>query len=90
MFLPIDIKIEVGEFVTGYSMPYIDQHGMGQVDFIRGPVEEFNERLGLIKIETYPERIPMHRIEFFTFGGIQINNEEFDFDRMWEENHKFI
>jgi hypothetical protein len=83
MFIPIDIKIQVGEFVGGYSKKYKDQHGNIQMYFIRGILEKVDEAKKLVKIEKYPEMLEIFRIEWFTFGGIRMSNTDFRPNLVW-------
>ena len=83
MFLPIDIKIEVGEIVGGYSLPYKDQHGLTQMDFVKGLVEKIDEKNKKVKVAKYPEMLEETRIEWFTFGGVAVPNKRFNQESVW-------
>jgi len=89
MFLPINVKIEVGEIVSGYSLPYASEKLGIKLDHVRGVVERIDEKKGLVKVDNYADMIYLYRIETFTFGGIEIDNDKFDAERMWKENQNY-
>jgi len=88
MLLNMKVQIEEGEVVSGYSYPYVNKSTNElRIDSVVGIVEKIDDKL--IKVEKYPELIPIHRIELFSFGGVEMPNPSFDWDRMCDENDDF-
>jgi NADH dehydrogenase FAD-containing subunit len=89
MFFPVQVQPEVGESAAGYPYPYI-QGGQPQMSYVQGLVKKVNEDKREIKIQGFKKWIPFHRIIVFTFGGIELLNEDYDDAKRWEEDRKIV
>lgn len=77
----IPVKIEIGCMVF-VVLSYIDEDkSINVVEKWCKVIDIFTDS---IKIEETPFRILLHRIEFFTFGGIILPNPDFNFLKIIE------
>ncbi len=89
MFIPVQVEPEVGESAVGYSLPYM-KDGQPTIDYVQGLIRKINKEKKLLKLMDYKMWIPYHRIIAFTFGGIELENTEYDSDKRYNEDEKTI
>ena len=85
MFIPVQVEPDVGEFASGYSLPYLSGDSP-QIDYVRGLIEKIKTDEKKLKINDVDHWIPYHRIATFSFGGIEIVNTDYDDNKRLEED----
>lgn len=90
MFIPVHIEPEVGELAQGYSLPYLEKGNVPQIDYVRGIIEKTNTEKRELLINGTKKWIPFHRIISFSFGGIELENTQYDNSRRYNEDQRII
>jgi hypothetical protein len=91
MFISIDVKMEVGEFAVGYTLPYIYPLDNKPIkDAVVGVIEKVKYDEELVLLNVNKRWIPFHRIKWFTFGGIELENTLYDEEKMVKEDEKIV
>lgn len=91
----IPVNIKKNEIVCAYMPPYWDNNSnTARIDTVVGLVDDVKRnaypQTDLVLIQTYSTYIPDWRIEWFTFGGVDIRNKRFDPMRVNAENTQIL
>lgn len=82
----MNIKVvpKVGEIGALHMPAFRDKHGHAVVLMSIGKIESVVN--DMIKIEGISLSVPLYRMEWYTFGGIAIQNKKFNLTRVRNEN----
>lgn len=89
MFIPIQVQPEVGEMAAGYPYPYLNGREP-QMAYVQGLVEKVDVNKKEILVQGFKKWIPFHRVMIFSFGGIELLNEDYDDSARWEEDKNIV
>jgi hypothetical protein len=90
MFIPIQVQPEEGEMAAGYPYPYLEVGGQPQMAYVQGLVTKVHIDEREILIQDFKKWIPFHRVAIFSFGGIELMNEDYDDAKRWEEDKTIV
>lgn len=89
MFFPVQVQPEVGEAAAGFPAPYLEGREIKSA-YVQGILTKVDIHKKQLKIQDFKPWIPFHRIVVFTFGGIEIVNEDYDEEARWTEDQAII
>lgn len=85
----INVKPLVGEVAFGIFPAFLDKYHNAIVMIYTGLIDKIDNN-GHVLIKDAPFAIPEWRIQWFTFGGIVINNTKFNIIKIRNEDSKLI